>query len=320
MDVNAKMIEDQKKLAAKQAAEKEEAEKQRRIATNQGIEAGAAQYGEEVRKRYAELTPEQITQVSTTGPAEMQEVLKRRESALAGYQAPELAAMQSQMAGTQQAAQQQRERALQAALAKQGVRGGAAASLQAQASQMAAREQAQQSTDLMLKQAQRQREALGEYETGVQSALGAEQARLASELGVKLAAEQAAEAERARLFQEESQRQYSEDQKEAAKAGGGGCVIATHAVQNGAFHIRDLAEAKKWCEAALHEKWWGEAMRRGYRWLGRRAISRGKASEHYSEFKRYVRFGNGRDRSLKAAITFAMRSVQMFVIGLFVKD
>jgi hypothetical protein len=144
------------------------------------------------------------------------------------------------MAGTQQAAQQQRERALQAALAKQGVRGGAAASLQAQASQMAAREQAQQSTDLMLKQAQRQREALGEYETGVQSALSAEQSRLASELGVKLAAEQAAEAERARLFQEESQRQYSEDQKEAAKAGGK--VICTELYEQGLM-TKEIYEA-----------------------------------------------------------------------------
>ena len=122
-----------------------------------------------------------------------------------------------------------------------------------------------------------------------------------------------------RMSQEKIAQQTAEAQKKAAE-GGGLCVIATHAVQNGAFERRDLAEAVKWCEATLHEKWWGEAMRRGYRWFGNRKITQGKAPKHYAEFKRYVGFGSGRDRSLKAGLTFVVRSVQMFFIGLFIKD
>lgn len=99
-----------------------------------------------------------------------------------------------------------------------------------------------------------------------------------------------------------------------------GCVIATHAVSCGAFEKKDLAAAVKWCEGALHGKWWGESIRRGYRFLGKRAIKNGVAHKHYNEFKRFINFGNGKERTLYGMINFSYRCVQMFIIGLFVKD
>ena len=47
----------------------------------------------------------------------------------------------------------------------------------------------------------------------------------------------------------------------------GGCVVATHAVNSGAFTPAMKREAVVWCMKALHGKWWGEAVRRGYRLL-----------------------------------------------------
>jgi hypothetical protein len=60
-----------------------------------------------------------------------------------------------------------------------------------------------------------------------------------------------------------------------------GCVIATHAVESGAFSPRTKREAIVWCMDVLHGKWWGEAIRRGYRYCGTKKIEQGKAREHY---------------------------------------
>ena len=100
----------------------------------------------------------------------------------------------------------------------------------------------------------------------------------------------------------------------------GGCVIATHAVSCGAFDKSELSDAVKWCKKALHDKWWGESVRRGYRFLGKRAIANGVAENHYEEFKRFIKFGNGKKRTFRGMITFTYRCVQMFVIGLFVRE
>ena len=98
--------------------------------------------------------------------------------------------------------------------------------------------------------------------------------------------------------------------------GGGGCVVATHAVNSGAFTPSMKREAVVWCMHNLHDKWWGEAVRRGYRHLGRKKIEQGKAHEHYQEFRNYIDFASGKKRTIKGAIHFAARTVQFFAVGL----
>lgn len=112
----------------------------------------------------------------------------------------------------------------------------------------------------------------------------------------------------------------SNDKDNGGGNGGGGCVIATHAVESGAFTPSMKREAVVWCMHALHGKWWGEAVRRGYRHLGRQKIEQGKAREHYDEFRRYIDFASGKKRNIKGAITFAARTVQFFVVGLVHKE
>lgn len=180
-----------------------------------------AEYGE----RAGEFTPAEIEQLAGRGPSETQAILAQRQSALKGFEAPELAAMRASMAGTQQAAQQQRERALQAALAKQGIRGGSAAALQAQMGQRAASEQAQQETQLMLAQEQRQREALGEYEQTAMDQLTVAQQEEYNKTAAKLAMEQLAQAELLAQQQKESQDLYTTEMAAAQKESGGCCFI-----------------------------------------------------------------------------------------------
>jgi hypothetical protein len=96
----------------------------------------------------------------------------------------------------------------------------------------------------------------------------------------------------------------------------GSCVVATHAVNSGAFTPAMKREAVVWCMKALHGKWWGEAVRRGYRYCGNKKIEQGKAREHYGEFRRYVDFASGKKRTLRGAFTFTFRTAQFFAIGL----
>lgn len=105
-------------------------------------------------------------------------------------------------------------------------------------------------------------------------------------------------------------------------SGGGndGCVIATHAVSSGGFTPSMKREAVVWCMNVLHDKWWGEAIRRGYRHLGRKKIEQGKAHEHYAEFRDYIAFANGKKRTLKGAINFTLRTAQFFAVGLIKKE
>lgn len=98
------------------------------------------------------------------------------------------------------------------------------------------------------------------------------------------------------------------------------CVIATHAVSTGVYNYQTRRQAEVWCMRKLHDKWWGETIRRGYRYLGRRKIDQGKASEHYDEFKRYIAFATGKRRDLRSALTFTLRSVQFFAVGLFTRN
>ncbi len=96
----------------------------------------------------------------------------------------------------------------------------------------------------------------------------------------------------------------------------GSCVVATHAVNSGAFSPATKREAVVWCMNALHGKWWGEAVRRGYRYCGNKKIEQGKAREHYGEFRRYIDFASGKKRTLRGALTFTLRTAQFFAVGL----
>jgi len=98
------------------------------------------------------------------------------------------------------------------------------------------------------------------------------------------------------------------------------CVVATHAVNSGAFTPAMKREAVVWCMNALHGKWWGEAVRRGYRHCGNKKIAQGKAREHYGEFRRYVDFASGKKRTLRGAFTFTFRTAQFFAVGLVKRD
>jgi hypothetical protein len=98
------------------------------------------------------------------------------------------------------------------------------------------------------------------------------------------------------------------------------CVIATHAVASGGFTPNMKREAVVWCMHKLHDRWWGEAVRRGYRHLGRKKIEQGKAREHYAEFRRYIDFASGKRRTLRGALTFTLRTAQFFAVGLIRKD
>lgn len=191
---------------------------------------------QETIKRFESYTPGQITSVADTGPVEMQQTLAQRKSALQGYSAPELAAMQAQAASGQQAGQQQRERAMQAALAQRGIQGGAAAALQAQMAQRAYMEKGAMDQEMMMRQEQRQREALGEYEKSVMGAYQQEQERQFQELSAKLAAEQAYQAQLALEAQQTEAETYAEGQEKAAEAGAGGCCFIFLEADNGVLH------------------------------------------------------------------------------------
>ena len=97
------------------------------------------------------------------------------------------------------------------------------------------------------------------------------------------------------------------------------CVIATHGISTGGFSRLDKAKAELWCERTYHGKWYGEAFRRGYRHAGNKAIEKGKAAEHYQEFKDFVSYGRGLKKGLKPALNYYLRTAQFFLTGLFVK-
>jgi hypothetical protein len=107
----------------------------------------------------------------------------------------------------------------------------------------------------------------------------------------------------------------------SASSSASGCVIATHAVASGAFQRDDKANAVEWCKKTLHDKWWGETMRKGYRYLGRKHIANGTAETVYKEFKECIEWANGkRPFTIKVASRYYYRAIQTFLVGLFVKE
>lgn len=98
------------------------------------------------------------------------------------------------------------------------------------------------------------------------------------------------------------------------------CVIATYADSIGSelLDSRQKKKAEIWCLRTFHDKWWGEAIRRGYRYLGRKAIANGTADQHFQEFIDYVDFGSGKKRTIKTGLNFVFRTAQFMTLGLTV--
>lgn len=96
------------------------------------------------------------------------------------------------------------------------------------------------------------------------------------------------------------------------------CVVATYANEIGStiLNAREKRKAEVWCIRKFHGKWWGEALRRGYRYLGRKAINNGTAERHFQEFIDYVNFGSGKYRNFRAGINFVYRTLQFIILGL----
>ena len=112
----------------------------------------------------------------------------------------------------------------------------------------------------------------------------------------------------------------NDNDNDSSSTSSSSCVVATHAVSAGAFTPSMKREAVVWCMHNLHDKWWGEAIRRGYRHLGRKKIEQGKAHEHYQEFRDYIAFANGKRRTIRGAINFTLRTAQFFAVGLIKKE
>ena len=119
----------------------------------------------------------------------------------------------------------------------------------------------------------------------------------------------------------------TDETRKADKAGkgpnsntGDRCVIATYAqtTNSNLLTAREKKKAELWCIRTYHGTWWGEAIRRGYRYLGRKAISTGNAERHFQEFIDYVAFGRGDKRTVKTFTNFTYRTLQFFVYGLTV--
>ena len=80
----------------------------------------------------------------------------------------------------------------------------------------------------------------------------------------------------------------------------------------------EKAKAELWCQKTYHGKWYGEAFRTGYRAVGQRCIDKGKAPEHYQEFKDFVAYGRGVKKGLSLGMKYYARTIQFFIIGLFI--
>ena len=99
-----------------------------------------------------------------------------------------------------------------------------------------------------------------------------------------------------------------------------GCVIATHGLSTGGFTKLEKAKAEIWCAKTYHDKWYGEAFRRGYRARGQRYIDAGQAHERYQEFKDFVAYGRGVKKGFGLAFRYYLRTIQFFITGLFISE
>ena len=101
--------------------------------------------------------------------------------------------------------------------------------------------------------------------------------------------------------------------------GGSMCVIATHGISTGGFTPMEKAKAELWCQRTYHGKWYGEAFRRGYRAWGIKHINNGTAPQVYQEFKDFVSCGRGIKKGFKLKLHYYLRTLHLFITGLFIK-
>jgi hypothetical protein len=113
-----------------------------------------------------------------------------------------------------------------------------------------------------------------------------------------------------------SQDEIDRDSGGGGGGGGGGCVIATHGIQTGAFTLREKATAELYCMKNFHGTWWGEAFRRGYRYVGMQHIKNGTAESVYQEFKDFVKTGRGLKKDIVSKMKWLSRVVQFIIAGL----
>ena len=98
------------------------------------------------------------------------------------------------------------------------------------------------------------------------------------------------------------------------------CVIATHGIKTGGFSPLEKAKAEIWCKKKYHDKFFGEAFRRGYRNAATKAVERGEAAKYYNEFKDFVAYGRGRKKGWKLAINYYYRTFSFIINGLLIKE
>ena len=97
------------------------------------------------------------------------------------------------------------------------------------------------------------------------------------------------------------------------------CVIATHGVSTGGFTRMEKAKAELWCQRTYHGKWYGEAFRRGYKAWGMKHVNGGTAPQVYQEFKDFVSCGRGIKKGFKLKLHYYLRTLHLFITGLFIK-
>lgn len=113
--------------------------------------------------------------------------------------------------------------------------------------------------------------------------------------------------------------EYDADNDGDTTDGDDGCVIATHGVATGGFTKLEKAKAVLWCEKKYHGTFFGEALRRGYKYTASKAIERGDAEKYYQEFKDFVNYGRGIKKGFKYGVNYYYRTLYFIAHGLFIK-
>jgi hypothetical protein len=72
---------------------------------------------------------------------------------------------------------------------------------------------------------------------------------------------------------------------------GGCCVIATALNTHGEWEDNQKAGLIEWCEAKLHDKWWGETLRRGYQVIGSKVVVPNMENKMFRKYAKW-QFGN----------------------------
>jgi hypothetical protein len=107
-------------------------------------------------------------------------------------------------------------------------------------------------------------------------------------------------------------------------AGAGVCVVGTEMTIQNRWRRRDLAVVERWCQNTLHDKTIGEAMRRGYRWYGRKIVKLMRKSGMVAKaaswmFKKFTDDRTGRNPSITGKVIYGVGGVISALIGVFAR-